>query len=528
MQGVHLRKYGVEFTIDFELYEIDGVDLRTDWVPAQADCEVMKDGGASTMCTNTATDEGSTYSIVITATEAQAARLILKIVDAVTKVFLDKVIVIETYGNASAQHAFDLDTASTPQTGDTYDLLTNDGTLAIDSLTIDSGAGDALTISGGGAAGHGIIITGSGTGAGVLSTGGPAAAGIVATGGGSSQNGFEGNGNATAGSGMLLTGGDAGLELTGTGTGEGLKVTGGSGGGAGMLITGMGSGDGVEITGGATASGIKTTAGDNAGHAGVKILGPATATGFALDLRGRGTGSHGIRALAGTDGDGIKATLDGSGADIRGDITGTIDTCTTNTDMRGTDLAFTADSGRAVAGELTALNDFDPDNDNVAVVTLVTTTTTNSDMRGTDLAFTAASGRAAVSTIDSISVDTGTTIPATLTQMQGAGFDSATDSLKSIRDRGDAAWTTGGGGSTSASVISDRVWDETVRTLTANTNLENLEVDVTKIVGSALSETSDGNIAANFGTFYDNGNALTIKTVDDVGGGAASVPPSIR
>lgn len=113
-QGIHLRKYGVQATIDFEVYEIDGVDLRTDWVPAQADCEIMKDGGASTLCDNTATDEGSTYSIVLTATEMQASRLVLKVVDAATKVFLDKVVIIETYGNASAQHAMDFDVATQP------------------------------------------------------------------------------------------------------------------------------------------------------------------------------------------------------------------------------------------------------------------------------------------------------------------------------------------------------------------------------------------------------------------------------
>jgi len=111
MQGVHLRKYGAQTTIDFEVYETDGVDLRTDWVPAQADCEVMKDGGVSTMCTNTATDEGSTYSIVLTATEMEAARIVLKVVDAAAKVFLDKVVMIETYGNASAQHAMDFNDA---------------------------------------------------------------------------------------------------------------------------------------------------------------------------------------------------------------------------------------------------------------------------------------------------------------------------------------------------------------------------------------------------------------------------------
>jgi hypothetical protein len=127
MQGVHLRKYGVEATIDFEVYEVDGVDLRVDWVPAAADCEIMKDGGASTQCTNTATDEGSTYSIVLTATEMQFARGVLKVVDAATKVFLDTVIIIETYGHASAQHAFDLDDGNgttLSEAGGTGDHLT--------------------------------------------------------------------------------------------------------------------------------------------------------------------------------------------------------------------------------------------------------------------------------------------------------------------------------------------------------------------------------------------------------------------
>ena len=93
-QSTHLRKYGVEFTVDFELYEVDGVNLRTDWTPATADCEVQKDGGNFVECTNDASAEDGTYSIVITATEAEAARLVLKVVDAATKVFLDKVIII--------------------------------------------------------------------------------------------------------------------------------------------------------------------------------------------------------------------------------------------------------------------------------------------------------------------------------------------------------------------------------------------------------------------------------------------------
>ena len=49
--------------------------------------------------------------------------------------------------------------------------------------------------------------------------------------------------------------------------------------------------------------------------------------------------------------------------------------------------------------------------------------------------------------VDAILVDTGTTLPATLTDMSGATFASSTDSLEAIRNRGDAAWVTGAGGS---------------------------------------------------------------------------------
>lgn len=108
---IGMRKYGVQTVFDFEVYDIDGVDLDTDWVPAAADMELIKDGGTSTQCTNTAVDEGVTYSITLTATEMQCARGVIKIQDAATKVILDKVMTFDTYGNASAQHAVDFDDA---------------------------------------------------------------------------------------------------------------------------------------------------------------------------------------------------------------------------------------------------------------------------------------------------------------------------------------------------------------------------------------------------------------------------------
>ncbi len=62
-------------------------------------------------------------------------------------------------------------------------------------------------------------------------------------------------------------------------------------------------------------------------------------------------------------------------------------------------------------------NNFDASSDAVANVTLTATTTTNTDMRGTDSAATAANLATVDSNVDSILVDTGTTIPAQITAL---------------------------------------------------------------------------------------------------------------
>ena len=100
---IHSRQYGVATTIDFVLFEVNGVDLRVDAVDGGADCSIMKDEGPQVTCTNDFVDEGSGYSLALTATEMEAARIVVFIVDTATKVWLDTAIIIETYGNASAQ-----------------------------------------------------------------------------------------------------------------------------------------------------------------------------------------------------------------------------------------------------------------------------------------------------------------------------------------------------------------------------------------------------------------------------------------
>lgn len=104
-----LRKYGVAATIKFSIFESDGIDFRVDAVHAAGDTKISKDEGAEINTTNGFVDEGTGYSIVLTATEMQAARIEVFVVDQTDpKVWLDKPLVIETYGNTASQHGFDL------------------------------------------------------------------------------------------------------------------------------------------------------------------------------------------------------------------------------------------------------------------------------------------------------------------------------------------------------------------------------------------------------------------------------------
>jgi hypothetical protein len=114
MPDHYLRKYGVATTIDFQLYKLDGTGLKVDAASATGDIKIMKDEGAEANTTADAfVDEGQGYSLALTATEMTAARVVIYIVDlSAPQVWLDKVLIIETYGNASAQHIFDLGIAT--------------------------------------------------------------------------------------------------------------------------------------------------------------------------------------------------------------------------------------------------------------------------------------------------------------------------------------------------------------------------------------------------------------------------------
>jgi hypothetical protein len=127
--------------------------------------------------------------------------------------------------------------------------------------------------------------------------------------------------------------------------------------------------------------------------------------------------------------------------------------------------------------------------------------------------------------IDSILTDTGTTLDTKLNDIQGATFSSGTDSLEAIRDRGDAAWTTGAGGADKL-VLQDTtiatLASQTEFTLTAGSTdndaynnctivIEDVSTATQKAVGMVLDYTGSTKTV-----FLKEALAFTIATTDKV------------
>ena len=123
-----LRKYGVAATVDgIVLVTRGAMDYKSSPTLAAGDVTISKDGGAfANLTTLPVVTPAATTSVQasLSATEMQAARAVVRFIDQTSpKEWEDQEIILETYGNASAQHAFDLNTASTAQTGDSYAVV---------------------------------------------------------------------------------------------------------------------------------------------------------------------------------------------------------------------------------------------------------------------------------------------------------------------------------------------------------------------------------------------------------------------
>lgn len=137
---MELRAYGVQTTIYFPLIDNGATDFESTPVSfAAGDVQIMKDGGAFANATNSVAHEGNgIYSLVLTATEMQAAQVVVTLIDSATKTWEDQAITITTFGNGSAefQH-FPADTKA----------ISGDTTAADNCESMFDGTGYAATAS---------------------------------------------------------------------------------------------------------------------------------------------------------------------------------------------------------------------------------------------------------------------------------------------------------------------------------------------------------------------------------------------
>jgi len=488
MQGPYLRKYGEATTITFSLWEVDGVDLRVDASFATGDMKIMKDEGAEANMASAFVDEGQGYSIACTATEMTAARCVIYAVDSATKVWLDETIHIETYGHASAQHAFDLDTAvqsvtvsdktgfSLVVTGLDAIVSTGTGAIEIAKATWDrvlSGATHNIATSAGrrlrNIQDFGIYdmasvwvdeVAGSSTG----TTDGEDA--TVSN----RADDFDNAQTIAASVGLDHIHVQNGNTITLAATLNGYWVWGeiwtlalggqdvGASAFSNATVSGTGTGTtpkfwdciiGTATLSPATFYNCSFTTTMTMGSAGAFRLidcqsGVAGAGSPTIDM-GAAVGATTLELRRWSGGITLNNLASGDVVTIGGSDMGTItlNGADASVEIRGIFKAVTNN----LTGSPTVTASGAKGTDIAEI--LVDTGTTLPGLIGTPAADLSADIAAVKVDTAATLVDTGTTLPATLTSMSGATFATGTDSLEAIRNRGDAAWTTGAGGGSS-------------------------------------------------------------------------------
>lgn len=112
--GAFISKYGVAVHVYIPMIKRGVVDfaVSADWTPAAGDVKISKDGGAAANVTNlpSAITMGNTamWDFSMTATEMQAAKVMVTVADSATKAVEDTMFTIWTHGNASGQYQVDL------------------------------------------------------------------------------------------------------------------------------------------------------------------------------------------------------------------------------------------------------------------------------------------------------------------------------------------------------------------------------------------------------------------------------------
>lgn len=165
MAYMFYRQYDEATTIDFALWSPDGSTLKEDAVYEEGDLKISINEGAEGNTSNGFVDEGKTYSLALTASELQGARIVISINDQTSpQAFLDDIIIIETFGHANAMYEAYPANMTMVNGG-----LTNDynATLSLKKLDIENDSGDAISAVSSGGDGNGMVLTGNGSGQGI-------------------------------------------------------------------------------------------------------------------------------------------------------------------------------------------------------------------------------------------------------------------------------------------------------------------------------------------------------------------------
>lgn len=113
-----LYEYGVALHLYKPIIKRGVVDFAVgaDWTPVAGDVTISKDGGAAANVTNLPAaivmGNSATWDFSLTAAELQAKKVRIIVADAAAKVVEDVEFEIDTYGNAAAQHAANLNDAT--------------------------------------------------------------------------------------------------------------------------------------------------------------------------------------------------------------------------------------------------------------------------------------------------------------------------------------------------------------------------------------------------------------------------------
>lgn len=198
-----------------------------------------------------------------------------------------------------------------------------------------------------------------------------------------------------------LVSADNGLEINGGTQTDAVRLSGASN-GSGLVAAGNGSGEGIRAVGGATGHGMEV------------VGGSAT-------------------------GDGLRATVT-SGAEINADISGTLTTVTTLTNLPAITSNWLTSAGIA-ASALNGKGDWPVGKTGYSLTATTGLGNQTANITGTITTVTNLTNLPATAALE-----------ATLTDMKGATFSGATDSLEALRNRGDAAWTTATGFATPTNI----------------------------------------------------------------------------